>query len=588
MERRTAELRAVPLLVNPSPLSKDERAAALLALDRLSTRGLSATELSWMRALVRQTSAVADPRLMTEYSPLAEGLVSRPEHPSGPDDPFRRLETTSWCFQRSPDADAAWAELQQEALRLLTGLPEAPSEAHVQHVLGHVASLRTRVFAALETSVSEMCEALAVVLAPRNAPALAAELDRNVIPAGSGSDALCAAHQLLAAPGAPIVTSLENGSKFINFANGAHDVKINPRALDNRALTTPELADAYLRAIHALAQEGPVFVSLTAAPKTGIYDPDMVLEVARVVAEHNRNPANRERQITLVVDAVQVFGRAPSREAFRWLEVEGVAAVVTTGSKAAQGLPHGGFLWLSPRERQRREAEQLSFDARGAPEQAGAVQAFELLRPWPLAPQAEGGAASEDEAPHTSSLLAALRGIDNARAIRDMLLAEAAEYGSVAAEATLFSDTALELREAYARRLNALGLTVLKDPRALPSIITFDPGGVRHEDFPSLTLSGPRGATLFVEALAQRGVAFGGVLKEEGRAPLFRAGLNRQAVAELARALQAHSSGDEGPLREVEEGLDRFVQDVREAAESALRALAEEHLDAMRPAGGEG
>ncbi len=162
--------------------------------------------------------------------------------------------------------------------------------------------------------------------------------------AASGSNAILEARGYFFPNPVKSVTTNENGSLVIDtLKKDEANTIIEIRNKDGTYKKNPVILAAYIKAI----EEGAQYISFTLASKTDEGFNEILPDLAEYVYEHNRNPKYKSSPVVLMVDAVQLFGRAPESEVFQWLLVEGISGVIHTGSKAAAGPAHAGITHIS-------------------------------------------------------------------------------------------------------------------------------------------------------------------------------------------------------------------------------------------------
>ncbi len=294
----------------------------------------------------------------------------------------------------------------------------------------------------------------------------------------SGADAIIAAMDLTESGNENVVSTDENGSGVIAALDKIRQLKnkkfekIALRDSQGELRSKVDLVRDWSDAIDA----GARFLSVTLVSKTGeIYD-DVVKEVAAIVADHNKeNPTDK---IVMVVDAVQMMGRDEMTNIFKWLNEEGVMFVTHSGSKAAGGIPHAGFLWSN------QEGKDYIKDS--AIDKA--TTAHEIV--------ASPGLKNEEK--QKNHLWTAFRAADNARACTKVAKLDKKD--------SLYGERAIALMAVYEKFFQYMGCTMKKRRKAVVSILAMSPPkGVSAEN----------ANTKFLTRLAQLSVAMGGYLKEK-------------------------------------------------------------------------
>jgi GGDEF domain-containing protein/prophage maintenance system killer protein len=162
--------------------------------------------------------------------------------------------------------------------------------------------------------------------------------------ASSGSNAINMLNELVFGRDVPSVATNENGKEVLD------ELRKNPasRIISVRDLAGQPKGESVIlqEYVDAFRLHGVRKVSFTFTTKTEIAYRSILSILAVEVAAWNKE--HPEDPVKLFVDMIQEFGREPEVDVFRWLLVEGIYGVIHSGSKAAAGPAHAGFVYISP------------------------------------------------------------------------------------------------------------------------------------------------------------------------------------------------------------------------------------------------
>lgn len=392
-------------------------------------------------------------------------------------------ESTSWSFIQSQWLKKNWLVYNKRIIEILL------SSDKKEKVLSELNKLKKEILSTFDREFEELIDNLNSLVPEK------AINSSTVMVSGSGADAIVSFKKFLFPDGVKAVTTGENGSGVIKGFDLNSETMIRLRdPKTDRPYSNEEVFNQYKAKIKA----GARVVSLTVMSKTGLNynEPGGVTEQVLDYVEE-RNKKYPQNQVLVVLDCVQVAGRAESKEIFRWFNHSAVGALVFTGSKAFGRIPHVGFTFLT---------------AKGVTCLQDALQKISLDRAQQIIDQHQ-----VIKVPFMEKVLAAVntkkdiitvvRAIDNARGIKQGL--------SLPAEKRLYGQRAENFAKLYQDFFRSLGFEVLDD--GVTSIISIHP----PQDIPVENV----GKVLLVE-LAKRGISLGGIL-QEGQRPILRWGLQQ-------------------------------------------------------------
>lgn len=323
----------------------------------------------------------------------------------------------------------------------------------------------------------------------------------------SGAEGINGAHELLA-KGKKFAATYENGTEVLNETQ----IKLPLRDSENTILSDNDLLTGWRQAV----TDGARFLSFTLVSKSGRRYDDLGKKVVKMVRDHNRK--NPNDHITLIIDAVQMLGRDSSDKVFNWLNDEGVAGVVHTGSKAPGGLAHSGFLWLSPEGLQKLySAEHSDSEQKNILDKRGWV-IYMVSHPKDINLHPK----------RVEHLATMARGVDNTKAI----IAQNSYL-----ENPQYAIYSVLIRAAYIEMFEKEGFKLVDkngpDNRQLSSLLTFT-----HPDYhfhntqnaQDQKEEGDARRKIYDDYLYEHGAAPGGYLHDTNTLPMFRWGIDWDVI----------------------------------------------------------
>ena len=430
--------------------------------------------------------------------------------------PAARGEGSSWTFYVNPESKLIerWIEAGKKIAGLtseaenLFGTPFYNEK--IAEIITVIDSFEKELLEEATQEVESLREAFRVRLIDDGHPDIAEALGKSLILADkSGSDAINNLARITVGEEQPIFTTAENGSGILNkilqevreqvrqehFPRlpGESDadwlVRLEgpeQKAEFNRLVQEewqkqvislrsevdgiPVSKDQVLNAYREAVKRGERVFSATVVSKTGLGYVDQIKTLAAEVAAHNLSVGENEK-IVLIIDVIQSFGREDLTTTLDWLTVDGVSAVVITGSKAGGALPHGAVSFVT-------EYGQAF------------VKNDQIWTKYGL--QATGELEIHD----------ALRLVDNLHAMKGI--------AKLGAEEQLNSPKAQAFRETAEKFFEELGFTILPKDQVDSIIAMTPPEGIDAD-----AIHG------FLAFCAEHGITFGGVLHETD-APIVR------------------------------------------------------------------
>lgn len=446
----------------------------------------------WVRHVLTYNTPVTDKRLR----------VKRGEQEKIPDY-FGSLETSSWRYQLSTQLRAEWYAVVEYVIDILskqhTEIALADSD---KSVVTESKEQSINVVAALDHMISAESQKLSTAVTDYVKTVndkTGANIDaKDVLMAGSGAAAIVLARNVLGKEFAQAATTQENGSgvtKGLAVEGGLFEV-----ILRNPATNEPYSDDEIYAQWKEFIESGAECLSLTAMSKTGLrYDQQngVIERVLNFVQDYSKE---HEKQIVVIIDAVQLGGRDDFSQITRWLHDSRVHAVAHSGSKAPGGAPHAGFLLLS---------------TKGKEKAAKGIQPADVNQ-WindlevsyaPILEQIQDALDIQQ-----LNLMSVMRGTDNARAVMDLI--------ELPEDRQLYGETGREMSIVIQTFFEMLGYKLLFTDDAQCSIVAFEPPEVFS---PSVVQQ------VLLPALSTLGIELGGYLQEpQAGTPILRASVNAQ------------------------------------------------------------
>ncbi|MBP6993646.1 GNAT family N-acetyltransferase [Candidatus Woesebacteria bacterium] len=314
---------------------------------RILTLGLDTKMRTEALDMLDNTTEVKDMRLAQRRS---GGKVM----PKKPTNSAHSLEASSWKIYSKYLQGDLWEKYATELMSIL-GNSRLTREAMRTQVVALMKRFDQEASDLFSHARREYVPALIAQITAENIQRPPEELsavvravyDSYMVYGGSGSDAINLIKSIFKG-GSNFGTSRENGSDvYSGIDESKGDKLLDLRHPNATAIAKTVILEGYKQMIHVF---GIRKISFTLASKTVIQYDDILPELAVYVQQWNID--HPDDPVILAVDAVQTFGRAPLWETFKWMTVPGISAVVHSGSKAAEGPAHAGFLNVTAYGRQ--------------------------------------------------------------------------------------------------------------------------------------------------------------------------------------------------------------------------------------------
>lgn len=363
----------------------------------------------------------------------------------------------------------------------------------------------------------------------------------------SGSAAVIGAKDLLVSKDTKSAATWENGSELLSGI----DDKLRLRHRNNSYIHSDSLFQNWKDSIEV---KGSRFLSFTLASKSGTRYDALGKQIAEYVTIHNNN--HPQDKITLIIDAVQMFGRDTHKNTFDWLKTDGVAGVVHSGSKAPGGIAHAGFLWLTEDGVKQMQAKNITDDNhREILDKRGWVNYIASNRD-----------ILAKEGNIVERAFSTVRSIDNLHAITAMY-----ETLHDARYLPIMKRLRAKYQKVFTNSL--LGFSPLDDgdDRQLPSLLSFT-----HPLFTD------KNRIAFDNTLFANGAAPGGYLHDPDTLPIVRWGLNWEVVQGLIDGTLTYHQLEQG-LDYLDTILHAGLGSLRqiEVTQSRIRPLSQEKIKEM-------